>query len=193
MTQKLILGTCLALLMGCQKHESESHTSSSWQQCLHPWVYFDLGETLIHTDENKDISFKKRALAYLTSLHDKGFPIGLLTNVPDEWGANPEEKLAYLKIFTAATWQDTVPFPWHWFEGRTHVSHDAERRKPHPHLFQLALAQASNENCPALFQGETVEEVRAAEGVGLKGYVVGRENNPFYLPEHEIDQILTNP
>lgn len=193
MTRKLFFAACVTLFVGCQKSESYSHFNESLQECRHPWVYFDLGETLIHTDEGKHIYFKEGALAYLTSLHDKGFPLGFLTNVPDEWGSTPEEKLAYLKNFTSDSWEDTVPFPWNWFGERSHVSHDATRRKPHPHLFQLAIAQANHGGCPSVFQGETSAEVQVAEMVGLKGYLVGQENRPFFMPEHEIDEILQNP
>lgn len=193
MTRKLFFAACILLFMGCQKSESYSYSSSYLSECRHPWVYFDLGETLIHTDKDKHIYFKEGALAYLTSLHEKGFPLGFLTNVPDEWGATPEEKLAYLKDFTSASWEDSEPFPWDWFGDHSHVSHDAARRKPHPHLFQLALAQASREGCPAVFEGEMAQEVHAAEAVGLKGYLVGQPNKPFFFPEQEIDQILQTP
>lgn len=189
MIRKLILATSFVLLAACETQNTYSHTSASSQACIHPWVYFDLGETLIHTAD-EGIFFNGEALAYLTSLHDKGYPIGFLTNVPDEWGRTPEEKLVYLQNYTSDHWGDTQPFPWEWFDTRAHVSIDNARRKPHPHLFQVALTQAQQNNCPAIFQGETPEEIKAAELVGLKAYQVGKNDRPYFLPENEIDQIL---
>ncbi len=189
MIRKLIFAICFTALAGCETQDRYSYVSASSPSCAHPFVYFDLGETLIHTDEH-GILFNHDALAYITSLHEKGYPIGLLTNVPDEWGQTQEEKLAFLKNFTSERWRDTSSFPWEWFETRAHVSHDEARRKPHPHLFQIAMAQAQRENCPAVFQGEMPEETKAAESVGLRAYQVGQQDRAYFLPENEIDQIL---
>ena len=66
-----------------------------------PWLFFDLGEnSLLSTGKDRDgdlnaVAWMKfqgddgkptDALAYLEGLRAKGYPIGLIINIPEEWG-----------------------------------------------------------------------------------------------------------
>ena len=60
--------------------------AQSAEGCSHPWVFFDLGNTLVDTktyDYNK-IFYMPGALKYVKDLRAKGYHLGLIVNYPDE-------------------------------------------------------------------------------------------------------------
>lgn len=86
------------------------------QDC--PVVYFDLGETLVHTADDGSITYQSGAASYLRALRERHIRIGLITNVPPSWGATDAERAARLKKEVDATWKGPEPFAWKDFGGR---------------------------------------------------------------------------
>ena len=100
-----ILVLTLALLAGCERGaQGLSSPANDHSTCAKPWVFFDLGNTIVATpldkpptDPTSDIEriywtryhhagVLRDALWYLEDLKSKGYPIGLLVNIPESWG-----------------------------------------------------------------------------------------------------------
>jgi hypothetical protein len=144
-------------------------------------VYFDLGETLIHTFDDGRIAYLPHAAAYLRALRAHHVRVGLITNVPPEWGATDAERAARLRQVVDADWAGEEPFAWTDFAGRVLTPRTTEERKPAPTLFDRATSQAGR--CHAVYEAETPEELQAAAGAGLLPYQVQRPSPwPPYLP-----------
>ncbi|MFK4071547.1 hypothetical protein [Streptomyces sp. NPDC029674] len=146
-----------------------------------PVVYFDLGETLVHTSEDGGAtSYRAGAASYLRALRERHIPVGLITNVPSAWGATDAERAARLKREVDATWRGSVPFAWKDFGDRILTPRTEAERKPAPALWQRA--KAGSDGCRVVYEAETAEEVRAASAVGFVPYQVGRPHRPVFLP-----------
>lgn len=95
----------LGLATGCDRTAtSGSALDAGNSQCQKPWLFFDLGNTIVATpldkpaaDPTSDIEriywtryrhdhIMRDALWYLEDLKSKGYPIGLLVNIPESWG-----------------------------------------------------------------------------------------------------------
>ena len=78
--------------------------TNRWVACHHPWVFFDLGDTLIDVKsrKGKDVQYLPGAAEYLADLRSKGYHIGLITNVPENWGPDHRTKVQVLKKGTPA-------------------------------------------------------------------------------------------
>lgn len=83
-----------------------------------PVVYFDLGETLVHTADDGSITYLPGAASYLRALRERHIAIGLITNVPPSWGATDAERAARLKKEVDAAWKGSAPFAWEDFGDR---------------------------------------------------------------------------
>ncbi|MBI3534333.1 MAG: hypothetical protein HY072_02430 [Deltaproteobacteria bacterium] len=99
-----MIKTLIAILCGiCTAY-------SLWAvECKRPWIFFDLGETLIATyiDDNdktndyKNMKYLDGAFEYLQELEKLNYPIGLIVDVPEKWGTEPEYKADYADIMSA--------------------------------------------------------------------------------------------
>ncbi|MGW7453302.1 hypothetical protein [Streptomyces sp. NPDC054787] len=145
-----------------------------------PLVYFDLGETLVHTAEDGSIAYRSGAASYLRALRERRITVGLITNVPSSWGATDAERAARLKKEVDAKWQGSVPFAWEDFDGRILTPRTEAERKPAPVLWQRARTESGP--CRLVFQAETAEEVEVAASLGFVPYQIGQPHRPEFLP-----------
>ncbi|MER6518624.1 hypothetical protein ACFWHQ_10860 [Streptomyces sp. NPDC060334] len=145
-----------------------------------PVVYFDLGETLVHTADDGSITYRSGAASYLRALREHHIRIGLITNVPPSWGTTDAERAARLKKEVDATWKGSEPFAWKDFGSRILTPRTEAERKPAPVLWQRARAEAGT--CRLVFQAETAEEVKVAASLGYVPYQVGQPHWPAFLP-----------
>lgn len=164
--------------------------SASAAAATKPWIFFDLGKTLIdHSPQYTDMRFLPGAADYLETLEKDGYRLGLLVNWPEEEGQGDQEKLELLKAFMRPRWVDSRPLDWSLFSAVLFPPRD-RYEKPHPYLFEKALGLAAP--CPALFQGELEEEIRAAAEAGMTAHRVdyypapGKPATPL-LPLGEVD------
>jgi phosphoglycolate phosphatase-like HAD superfamily hydrolase len=147
--------------------------------CARPWLLFDTGNVLIDTSDFAHLRFMPGAREYLRDARRRGYRIGLIVNIPDEWGRGARDKVAALKRFVAENWADARPFDWTQF-AFVLVPLKDEERKPAPALFERARARIRG--CEALYQGEDPAEIEAARKAGLHAHLVGQEGEPFFLP-----------
>lgn len=145
-----------------------------------PWIFFDLGNTLVDTSDSSHIKYLNNAHEYLIELRQMGYKIGVLSNVPEKWGKTNDEKLVSLKNFIKTRWDDDIEFEWELID-QFYFSPDEKRRKPNPYLFAEAIALASP--CPTLFQGETLSEIDSAKKAGMAARIVGTQ-----LPNNKIKE-----
>jgi hypothetical protein len=143
-------------------------------------VWFDLGNTLVNTSVPGQMTYMPGALRHLWSLRALGVPVGLITNVPPEWGATDAERAAATTAYVNASWKESQPFPWDWFGDRILTPRTAAESKPAPALFVRGKEAAGQ--CRSFYEGETAGEITVAEQVGLTGYLTGQPDRPAYLP-----------
>ncbi|WP_371525197.1 hypothetical protein OG302_02900 [Streptomyces sp. NBC_01283] len=145
-----------------------------------PVVYFDLGETLVHTADDGSITYQPGAATYLRALRERHIRIGLITNVPPSWGATDAERAARLKKEVDATWRGAQPFAWKDFGDRILTPRTEAERKPAPALWERA--KAGSGHCRLVYQAETAEEVQVAASLGYVPYQVDQPHRPTFLP-----------
>ncbi|MEU6002801.1 hypothetical protein ABZ837_33945 [Streptomyces sp. NPDC047197] len=150
-----------------------------------PVVYFDLGETLVHTADDGSTSYQPGAASYLRALRERHIRIGLITNVPSSWGATDAERAARLKKEVDATWRGSAPFAWKDFGDRILTPRTEAERKPAPALWERA--KAGSGRCRLVYQAETAEEVNVAASLGYVPYQVARPHRPAFLPVRLIE------
>ncbi|MFC0598319.1 hypothetical protein [Streptomyces palmae] len=148
-------------------------------------VYFDLGETLVHTDEGSRIGYMPGAAAYLRTLRERHIKVGLITNVPPSWGETDAERAATLKKEIDGAWKGSTPFAWEDFGDRILTPRTEAERKPAPALWERAKTQAHG--CRLVYEGETAEETDVAASLGYVAYQTGRPSRPAYLPAGMIE------
>ncbi|MCF3122088.1 hypothetical protein IPZ68_20610 [Streptomyces arenae] len=156
-----------------------------------PIVYFDLGETLVHTASDGGTSYHPGAAAYLRALRERHIKVGLITNVPSSWGATDAERAARLRSEVDATWQGSAPFAWQDFGDRILTPRSEAERKPAPVLWQRAKDLSGG--CRLVYQAETAEEVDVAASLGYLAYQVDRPHRPAYLPVGLIELLGHRP
>ncbi|MFD7610767.1 hypothetical protein [Streptomyces sp. NPDC059828] len=154
-------------------------------------VYFDLGETLVHTAEDKSITYMPEAAAYLRALRARSIRIGLITNVPSSWGASDAERAAELKRVIDKDWKGSRPFNWADFGDRIFTPRTEEERKPAPALWQRAKGAAGG--CRVVYQTEAEAEIQASRELGYVSYQVGRNHWPTYMPVRLITALAHVP
>lgn len=150
-----------------------------------PVVYFDLGETLVHTAEDGSTGYLPGAASYLRALREHHIRVGLITNVPPSWGATDAERAARLKKEVDATWRGSAPFAWQDFGDRILTPRTDAERKPAPVLWQRAMAGSGR--CRLVYQAETAEEVGVAAAEGYVPYQIGRPHRPEFLPVRLVE------
>ncbi|MEU8780383.1 hypothetical protein [Streptomyces sp. NPDC048637] len=143
-------------------------------------VYFDLGETLVHTAEDKSVRYLPGAAQYLRALRARHIPVGLITNVPPSWGSTDAERAAELKKVIDKDWAGTTPFAWSDFGDRIFTPRTEAERKPAPALWKRAKKAAGP--CRVVYEAETAEEVQVGSSLGYVAYQVTRPGWPTYLP-----------
>ncbi|WP_237773337.1 MULTISPECIES: hypothetical protein [Streptomyces] len=156
-----------------------------------PIVYFDLGETLVHTASDGGTGYHPGAAAYLRALRERHIKVGLITNVPSSWGATDAERAARLRSEVDATWQGSAPFAWKDFGDRILTPRSEAERKPAPVLWQRAKDLSGG--CRLVYQAETAEEVDVAASLGYLAYQVDRPHRPAYLPVGLIELLGHRP
>ncbi|ATL25090.1 hypothetical protein [Streptomyces formicae] len=156
-----------------------------------PVVYFDLGETLVHTADDGGTSYHPGAAAYLRSLRARHIKVGLITNVPPSWGATDAERAARLRSEVDATWQGPASFAWKDFGDRILTPRTEAERKPSPVLWQRAKDLSGG--CRLVYQAETAGEVDVAASLGYLAYQIDRPHRPTYLPVGLIELLGHRP
>jgi len=178
-----ILGFGFALLL-------LSGVSRLSNPCEKPWVFFDLGNTVIVSHPGQESHYLPGVHAYIQELRRRGYPIGLITNIPEKWAPSRTGRIRILKKMVAESWtkdQNAESMDWNDFpESRIVIPSSDAYRKPGRHPFRAALDQVSlsegTRHCRVVFQGEDPLEVEAAEKSGMIGYVVGKNPDAAYLP-----------
>lgn len=186
--------------------------------CRRAFLYFDLGQTLVDTDTNQynpmyyfrlnerdhsDARAFPTAKEYLDELAARGHQLGLLADIPGDWGVNypenapvrdlPTAKILRTMDFLAglvpadeASWTGEA-FDWSPFveitgEGSERLAlgrlflpqSNAERKKVGSlAVFHRGVEAAKAQGCPAVFQGEQEKEMELAEKAGMIPYWVG--------------------
>jgi hypothetical protein len=143
-------------------------------------VWFDLGNTLVDTSVPGKMTWMPGALRHLLLLKAVGVPVGLITNVPPEWGATDAERAAATKAYVDSAWAESRPFPWELFGDRILTPRTKAEAKPAPALFERGRDAAAP--CRSFYEGETPAEITVAEQTGLTGYLIGQPDHPTYLP-----------
>lgn len=172
--------------------------------CKHPWVFSDLGaSTLVDTSkydfdhDTGEISPVPDSREYLAALSKAGFTLGLIVNVPEEWGRDDDEKRFRVIDMIDRAWTGASPFDWglfgkitgtgagRHFAGRYLVPDSDAHRKPDLYLFRKAVALARP--CATLYMSTIREELPAAEAAGMAAY---RVIDHKYLPVDQIDDYV---
>lgn len=167
-------------------------------------MFSDLGAgTLVDTsryDFDRDIGEiapAPGAVSYLEDLEAGGYTIGLIVNVPAEWGKNADTKIFRVIDMIDRAWTSPVLMNWslfgktsgmgakRHFEGRFLVPDTDAHRKPHPFLFKEAMSLARG--CDALYTSTLFEEAPGAEAAGMAAHIIV---NHKYLPVSQIDQYV---
>lgn len=154
---------------------------------LKPWIYFDLGDTIIDTKDMKKLKYFKGAKDYLSELKRKGFHIGLITNIPETFGTDYSEKLETLKKLIHDGWIDNENFDWEVFDQVILPMKNTEM-KPAPTLFIKALQSASG--CPTAYIGENEKEIVAAKGHGFATKLFNQQDSELYVPSSQVKSFL---
>jgi FMN phosphatase YigB (HAD superfamily) len=191
----------LAAVLGFALAVTLQARATTWvTACSKPWVFFDLGNTLVDTSPGRKMEYIPGALEYLHSLKQRGYRIGLITNVPEKWGPNSRKKIHALKNTMMKEWTldpNANPLDWRDFSDvLIFVPPRDEHRKPAPYLFRSALSQVFLEEgetrCKVVFQGEDAQEVAVARQEGMIGYQVGSAGKPYFLPLADLEHLVRN-
>ncbi|WP_432038892.1 hypothetical protein [Streptomyces cucumeris] len=154
-------------------------------------VYFDLGETLIHTADDGSIRYMPGAAEHLRALRARHIPVGLITNVPSDWGKTDAERAAKLKTVVAEDWKDSRPFAWSDFGDRILTPRTEAERKPAATLWERA--RGASGDCRLVYQAETTDEIDASRSLGYVPYLVGRPHWPLFMPVQLISALAHLP
>lgn len=156
---------------------------------LKPWIYFDLGDTVVDTKDMKKLKYFKGAKDYLTELKQKGFQIGLITNIPETFGQDYDEKLETLKKRINDGWIDKDVFDWNQFDKVILPMKNSEM-KPAPTMFLKALNVA--DGCPSAYISENEKEIIAAKSHGFAAKLFKETDPDLYVPTKELKAFLRN-
>lgn len=158
-------------------------------QAKQPWVYFDLGDTVVSTKNMNDIKYMRGAREYIEDLKREGFKIGIISNIPENWGMGYDEKLLTLKKVIQEGWSEERPFDWTVFDEVILPLKNTEM-KPAPTLFLKAILKA--ESCPSMYVGECPKEIVAAQNIGMAAKLYVEQESEAYLPVDRIKSFLAS-
>jgi phosphoglycolate phosphatase-like HAD superfamily hydrolase len=164
-----------------------SFNSKAQDLKLKPWVYFDLGETVVSTKDMKHIKYMPGAKVYIEDLKREGFNVGIITNIPETWGMNYQEKLETLKKVIQDGWDDTQPFDWAVYDEVILPLKNSEM-KPAPTLFQKAIMRS--ESCPSMYIGESIKEIDAAKNLGMAAHLFDENAHEKYIPIDSVTDFI---
>ncbi|MGZ3768732.1 MAG: HAD family hydrolase [Bdellovibrio sp.] len=151
------------------------------------WIYFDLGDTVIDTKDMKHLHYLNGAREYLEDLKRNGFKVGLITNIPETWGTDYQEKFQTLKKMISDGWSEASPFDWTVFD-EVILPLKNEEMKPKPTMYMKAINRA--EGCPCAFVGENSKEVEAANSFGMAGKLFVANDPELYIPVDKVNEYL---
>lgn len=154
-----------------------------------PWVYFDLGNTIVNTNDIKNLHYMKGAREYIEGLKKEGFNIGIISNIPESWGNNYEEKFQSLKTYIYFGWGEAEPFDWSVFDEVILPMSNSEM-KPAPFLYLKAIDKA--ESCPSVYIGENVKEVNASRDAGMAAKLYNETDEEIYIPISTLKSFITS-
>lgn len=154
-----------------------------------PWVYFDLGDTVVNTKDMKDLKYINGAREYMDELKREGFKIGIISNIPENWGMDYDEKLLALKKVIQDGWTEERPFDWSIYDEVILPLKNTEM-KPAPTLFLKAITLA--DSCPSLYIGESPKEIVAAKNVGMAAKLFNENDKEIYIPIREVKSFIVN-
>jgi FMN phosphatase YigB (HAD superfamily) len=164
--------------------------------CKKPWVFFDLGNTLISAQEGKESRYIPGAHEYLRELKRRGYPVGLISNIPEKWGSTRRTKIRELKRIIAESWTKEIgaeKMDWNDFPDPLIIIPFRDKdRKPAAYLYQFAISRVEREEgttCPVVYQGENVKEVEAATKYGMRGYLALKNPDAPFLPFEELEKL----
>lgn len=153
-----------------------------------PWVYFDLGDTVVNTKDMDHIKYMKGARDYMDELKREGFKIGIISNIPENWGMDYDEKLLTLKKVIQDGWDEEEPFDWSVFDEVILPLTNTEM-KPAPTLFLKAINKA--DSCPSAYIGESPKEIIAAKKVGMAAKLFNESDVEIYIPVTDVKKFIT--
>ena len=153
-----------------------------------PWVYFDLGDTIVRTKDMKHLKYIPKAREYMEDLKREGFKIGIISNIPEDWGMDYDEKFLTLKKIIHDGWDEERPFDWTVYDEVILPLHDSEM-KPSPVLFEKAIVRA--QSCPSAYIGESPKEILAATKVGMAAKLFNEADEEIYIPIREMKKFMT--
>ncbi|MGZ3787860.1 MAG: HAD hydrolase-like protein [Bacteriovorax sp.] len=162
-------------------------TFNAKAQDKRPWVYFDLGDTIVNTKDMKHLKYMKGAREYMEELKREGFKIGIISNIPENWGLDYNEKLQSLKKVIQDGWDEDRPFDWTVYDEVILPLKNTEM-KPAPTLFLRAMSIA--ESCPSAFIGESPKEIAAAKDVGMATKLYNESDEEIYIPVAQVKSFL---
>lgn len=154
-----------------------------------PWVYFDLGDTVVNTKDMKHLKYMKGAREYIDDLKREGFKIGIISNIPENWGMDYDEKLLTLKKVIQEGWDEDRPFDWSVYDEVILPLKNTEM-KPAPTLFLKAIAKA--ESCPSVYVGESPKEITAARDVGMAASLYDETKDEAYIPITHVKSFIVD-
>ena len=152
-----------------------------------PWVYFDLGDTVVNTKDMNHIKYMKGAREYINDLKREGFNIGIVSNIPENWGMDYDEKLSTLKKIIQDGWDEEQAFDWSIYDEIILPLKNTEM-KPAPTLFLKAIAKA--QSCPSAFIGESPKEIVAAQNVGMAAKLYNENDEIPFIPVEEVKTFI---
>lgn len=161
----------------------------SFAQDKKPWIYFDLGNTIVNTNDMKHIRYLKGAREYIDELKREGFKVGIISNIPESWGMDYDEKFLSLKKVIHDGWEDDRPFDWTVFD-EVILPLTNNELKPAPTLFLKAITKA--ETCPSAYIGESPKEITAARDVGMAAKLFDETEKDIYIPITTVKTFLAD-
>ena len=156
--------------MGCKRYVISllllflAHASAAQENIKTPWIFLDLGMTIIDTTDLEKLKYVKDSKEYLESLRLHGYQIGLILNIPETWGDTYDKKIETLKSFISERWVDDKTFDWSPYSKIIIPLKDAEK-KPKPILFERAIQFA--DNCPLIYYAEDQNETEVDRASSL--------------------------
>lgn len=156
------------------------------------YAWFDLGDVLIDT-RSKPFRLMPGAADYLRALSARGYQLGLISNIPADWGepGNYASKLRALKDFVARNWGDAAqPFDWSCFSSILLPLTEGDR-KPAPTLFKMAVMEAQRQGRVSIYQGEDAAEIAAARRERMAAFQIQESpQGTQYVPVQRLPDFV---
>ncbi|MFA6239119.1 MAG: hypothetical protein WC635_17400 [Bacteriovorax sp.] len=152
-----------------------------------PWIYFDLGDTVVNTKDMLHLRYMPGAREYMEQLKREGYKLGIISNIPENWGMDYEEKLLSLKKVIQDGWEEDGPFDWSVYDEILLPLKNTEM-KPSATLFLKAISIA--DVCPSAYIGESPKEIVAAQNLGMAAKLFNENDSEIFIPVSEMRHFL---